>query len=71
MPVSSGETPPLPISLIDRFGRRVNYVRFSVTDRCDFSCIYCMSERMSKLVEPTETSSPSTTSSFTWIIVGW
>ena len=49
MPVSSGETPPLPISLIDRFGRRVNYVRFSVTDRCDFRCIYCMSERMSFL----------------------
>jgi cyclic pyranopterin phosphate synthase len=33
--------------LIDRFGRRVNYVRISVTDRCDFRCIYCMCEEMS------------------------
>ena len=32
--------------LIDRFGRRVNYVRISVTDRCDFRCVYCMSEEM-------------------------
>ena len=36
-------------SLVDRFGRRINYVRFSVTDRCDFRCVYCMSERMSFL----------------------
>ncbi|MGZ8216790.1 GTP 3',8-cyclase MoaA [Methylomagnum sp.] len=33
-------------SLIDRFGRRVNYVRLSITDRCDFRCVYCMSEDM-------------------------
>jgi cyclic pyranopterin phosphate synthase len=33
-------------SLIDRFGRRVSYVRISITDRCDFRCIYCMSEEM-------------------------
>ncbi len=32
--------------LVDRFGRHVNYVRFSVTDRCDFRCVYCMSEQM-------------------------
>lgn len=32
--------------LIDRFGRMVNYVRISVTDRCDFRCVYCMSEEM-------------------------
>ncbi len=32
--------------LIDRFGRRVNYVRISVTDRCDFRCVYCMAEDM-------------------------
>ena len=36
-------------SLTDRFGRRINYVRFSVTDRCDFRCIYCMCERMTFL----------------------
>jgi len=35
--------------LVDRFGRQVNYVRLSVTDRCDFRCVYCMSERMTFL----------------------
>jgi cyclic pyranopterin phosphate synthase len=35
--------------LIDRFGRRVNYVRISITDRCDFRCLYCMSEDMTFL----------------------
>lgn len=35
--------------LIDRFGRTVNYVRLSVTDRCDFRCVYCMSEDMTFL----------------------
>ena len=33
-------------ALVDRFGRRVNYVRLSVTDRCDFRCVYCMAEDM-------------------------
>ena len=33
-------------SLVDRFGRQVNYLRISVTDRCDLRCIYCMSEDM-------------------------
>lgn len=32
--------------LIDSFGRTVSYVRISVTDRCDFRCVYCMSEDM-------------------------
>lgn len=32
--------------LIDRFGRTINYVRISVTDRCDFRCVYCMDEDM-------------------------
>ena len=32
--------------LVDRFGRIVNYVRISVTDRCDFRCVYCMAEDM-------------------------
>lgn len=36
----------LPHVLIDRFGRRVDYVRLSVTDRCDFRCVYCMAEDM-------------------------
>ena len=36
-------------TLIDRFGRRVDYVRLSVTDRCDFRCVYCMTEQMTFL----------------------
>lgn len=32
--------------LVDNFGRTVNYVRISVTDRCDFRCVYCMDEEM-------------------------
>ncbi|MEN8260935.1 MAG: GTP 3',8-cyclase MoaA [Pseudomonadota bacterium] len=37
------------VELIDRFGRRVDYVRISITDRCDFRCVYCMSEEMTFL----------------------
>lgn len=33
-------------TLTDRYGRRVTYLRISITDRCDFRCIYCMSEEM-------------------------
>lgn len=36
-------------SLIDPFGRNVTYLRVSVTDRCDFRCIYCMAEHMTFL----------------------
>ena len=32
--------------LIDRFGRQITYLRVSVTDRCDFRCVYCMAEHM-------------------------
>jgi len=32
--------------MIDSFGRRITYVRLSVTDRCDLRCRYCMAERM-------------------------
>ncbi|TDT44285.1 cyclic pyranopterin monophosphate synthase subunit MoaA [Halospina denitrificans] len=33
-------------ALVDKFGRTITYVRLSVTDRCDFRCVYCMSEDM-------------------------
>jgi cyclic pyranopterin phosphate synthase len=36
-------------TMIDRFGRHITYLRVSVTDRCDFRCIYCMSEAMTFL----------------------
>ncbi len=35
--------------LVDPFGRSISYVRVSVTDRCDFRCVYCMSEDMNFL----------------------
>jgi len=45
----TGEQAAPEPGLIDPFGRRVSYLRVSVTDRCDFRCVYCMSEHMSFL----------------------
>ena len=36
-------------SLLDQYGRTANYLRMSVTDRCDLRCTYCMTENMSFL----------------------
>src|SRR5258708_14131305 len=36
-------------SLVDPFGRDISYLRVSVTDRCDFRCVYCMAENMAFL----------------------
>ena len=41
--------PPTEARLIDQFGRQVDYIRLSITDRCDFRCVYCMSEDMTFL----------------------
>jgi GTP 3',8-cyclase len=38
-----------PAPLVDPFGRSIAYLRVSVTDRCDFRCVYCMSEDMTFL----------------------
>lgn len=38
--------------LIDGFGRQVDYVRLSVTDRCDFRCVYCMADDMTFAPKP-------------------
>jgi cyclic pyranopterin phosphate synthase len=38
-----------PGSLVDKYGRRISYVRLSITDRCDFRCTYCMAEEMTFL----------------------
>ena len=35
--------------LVDPFGRAIAYLRVSVTDRCDYRCVYCMSEDMNFL----------------------
>jgi cyclic pyranopterin phosphate synthase len=39
----------VPARLIDPFARAITYLRVSVTDRCDFRCVYCMAEHMSFL----------------------
>ncbi len=39
--------PQLP--LVDPFGRSISYLRVSMTDRCDFRCVYCMAENMAFL----------------------
>lgn len=46
--VPPGPTAPVA-PLIDPFGRTIRYLRVSVTDRCDFRCVYCMSEAMTFL----------------------
>ena len=45
MPAVSAQEAPL----IDPFGRAITYLRVSVTDRCDFRCVYCMAENMTFL----------------------
>ena len=42
-------TPSRPAPLVDPFGRAIDYLRVSVTDRCDFRCVYCMAEDMTFL----------------------
>jgi GTP 3',8-cyclase len=42
-------TPILNDALVDPFGRTITYLRVSVTDRCDFRCVYCMAEDMTFL----------------------
>jgi len=39
-------------ALTDRFGRRIEYLRLSVTDRCDLRCTYCMPEGFRDFEEP-------------------
>ena len=36
----------MTVPLIDPFARAITYLRVSVTDRCDFRCVYCMAENM-------------------------
>jgi len=38
-------------ALVDPFGRTISYLRVSVTDRCDFRCVYCMAENMAILLK--------------------
>ena len=43
--VDAGHAAPM----IDPYGRTITYLRVSVTDRCDFRCVYCMAENMTFL----------------------
>src|SRR5690625_4295239 len=45
----SSTTIQAPAPLVDPFLRAITYLRVSVTDRCDFRCVYCMSEHMTFL----------------------
>ena len=46
---ASGSEPMTQSTMIDPFGRAIDYLRVSVTDRCDFRCVYCMAEDMAFL----------------------
>ena len=48
-PDTRPERPRIATPLIDPFQRAISYLRVSVTDRCDFRCVYCMSEHMTFL----------------------
>ena len=48
-PIAIARAASHPAPLIDPFARAITYLRVSVTDRCDFRCVYCMSEHMSFL----------------------
>ena len=48
-PLNQPEKAAAEAPMIDPFGRHVSYLRVSVTDRCDFRCVYCMAEDMTFL----------------------
>ena len=48
-PIDGSRLAHAPGTLVDKYGRRVTYVRLSITDRCDFRCTYCMAEEMTFL----------------------
>jgi molybdenum cofactor biosynthesis enzyme MoaA len=47
--VDSAQRSHAPGTLVDKYGRRITYLRMSITDRCDFRCTYCMAEEMTFL----------------------
>jgi cyclic pyranopterin phosphate synthase len=49
MTTTASSIAPTTRPLVDRYGRHISYLRISVTDRCDFRCVYCMSENMTFL----------------------
>src|ERR1700739_1820841 len=49
VPMLTGKAGASEQGMIDPFGRTITYLRVSVTDRCDFRCVYCMAEEMTFL----------------------
>ena len=49
MPLNDDRPAQSDKRLIDPYGRTVDYLRVSVTDRCDLRCVYCMAEEMTFL----------------------
>jgi GTP 3',8-cyclase len=47
--MANHQATPQASTLTDQFGRKVDYIRLSITDRCDFRCQYCMAEDMTFL----------------------
>ena len=48
-PIETQTAAHTPGTLVDKYSRRITYVRLSITDRCDFRCTYCMAEEMTFL----------------------
>ena len=44
--MNTTHSPQKENKLVDKYGRKIDYIRLSVTDRCDLRCVYCMSENM-------------------------
>ncbi|WP_119309935.1 GTP 3',8-cyclase MoaA [Cohaesibacter haloalkalitolerans] len=50
--MTSPRKKPRSQGMTDSFGRKIDYLRLSVTDRCDFRCFYCMGENVTFLPKP-------------------
>ncbi len=50
--MTSTRKPPRSHDLTDSFGRTIDYLRLSVTDRCDFRCFYCIGDKVTFLPKP-------------------
>ncbi|MDR2800188.1 MAG: GTP 3',8-cyclase MoaA [Desulfovibrio sp.] len=57
-------------SLLDSFGRRIDYIRLSITDRCNFRCIYCMPESGEKFIPHKEILSYDEILRLCWLFAG-
>lgn len=68
MPDDNDISPPNPI-LMDPFGRHITYLRLSITDRCDYRCVYCMDPNQ-RFASRDLTLSPDELAAVTRVFVG-